>query len=190
MHNRRHFDERLASEWTRAVRNRAALSLILLDVDCFKRYNDRYGHQAGDECLRRVAATLTAGLKRPGDLVARYGGEEFVCLLPDTDLSGAVELAEKLRMQVFDQQIEHADSTVAPVITVSLGVCSKSKDALGTATQLLRDADAQLYEAKSAGRNRTRGTAMRALEPACGDASIATSMGAVAPVTGAQVSCT
>jgi diguanylate cyclase (GGDEF)-like protein len=172
VHNRRHFDERLASEWARAVRNRAALSLILLDVDHFKRYNDRYGHQAGDECLRRVADTLKAGLKRPGDLVARYGGEEFVCLLPGADFDGAMALANHLGKQVFDQQIEHADSSVAPVITVSLGVCSVSENVCGTAAMLLREADAQLYAAKSSGRNQTCGTRMPALETKRHDGAI------------------
>lgn len=155
VHNRRHFDERLAAEWGRAARNNTALSVVLLDVDFFKRYNDRYGHQAGDECLRKIAATLKEGLRRPTDLVARYGGEEFVCLLPDTDPRGAVQLAERLGQQVFARQIEHADSSVAPVVTVSLGVCCKSDGAVGSAAALLRGADAQLYIAKERGRNRT-----------------------------------
>jgi diguanylate cyclase (GGDEF)-like protein len=157
VHNRRSLDERLASEWGRALRNRTALSVILLDVDFFKRYNDRYGHQAGDECLRRVAATLKSGLKRPGDLLARYGGEEFACLLPDTGLAGALQVARQLGQQVFAQQIAHADSAAAPVLTVSLGVCSKGVDAAGSAAELLRQADAQLYAAKAAGRHRACG---------------------------------
>jgi diguanylate cyclase (GGDEF)-like protein len=157
VHNRRHFDECLATEWGRAVRNGTALSVLLLDVDFFKRYNDRYGHQTGDDCLRRIAATLKSGLKRPGDLVARYGGEEFVCLLPDTSLSGALDLARQLGRQVRALQIEHADSSVAPVVTVSLGVCCKREDAVGSAEALLREADAQLYIAKSRGRDQACG---------------------------------
>jgi len=158
VHNRRFFDERLAAEWGQAVRRRTALSVVLLDVDFFKRYNDRYGHLAGDDCLRRVAAALKAGLKRPGDLIARYGGEEFVCLLPDTDLAGATRLAEQLGQQVVAQQIEHADSSAAPVITVSLGVCSKGGETDGAAAALLlREADAQLYLAKSRGRRQVCG---------------------------------
>ena len=157
VHNRRHFDERLASDWSRAVRSGEPLSVILLDVDYFKLYNDRYGHQAGDDCLRRVAAVLKASVKRPGDLIARYGGEEFVCLLPDTDLAGAIAVAEHLGQQVFAQQIEHAASTVAPYITVSLGVCSRSNNATGTAQLLLQGADAQLYVAKSRGRHQACG---------------------------------
>ncbi len=163
VHNRRHFDERLAAEWGRAVRNGTPLSVVLLDVDFFKRYNDRYGHQAGDDCLRQIAAALKEGLRRPTDLVARYGGEEFVCLLPDTDLGGAILLAERLGQQVFARQIEHADSSVAPVVTVSLGVCGKHEEAAGTAEALLRGADAQLYVAKSRGRHQVAGAELDSL---------------------------
>jgi diguanylate cyclase (GGDEF)-like protein len=155
--NRRHFDEHLAAEWGRAVRAGTALSVVLIDVDFFKRYNDHYGHQAGDDCLRRVAAALKAGIKRPGDLLARYGGEEFVCLLPDTPLAGALELARQLGAAVHELQIEHADSTAAPVVTVSLGVCCKREDAVGTPEAFVREADAQLYLAKSEGRHRSCG---------------------------------
>jgi diguanylate cyclase (GGDEF)-like protein len=155
--NRRHFDEHLAAEWGRAVRAGTALSVVLIDVDFFKRYNDRYGHQAGDDCLRRVAATLKAGVKRPGDMVARYGGEEFACLLPDTPLAGALELARQLGQDVHGLAIEHGDSTVAPVVTVSLGVGCKREDAVGTPAALVREADAQLYIAKSEGRHRACG---------------------------------
>jgi diguanylate cyclase (GGDEF)-like protein len=164
VYNRRHFDERLAAEWGRAVRSGAALSVVLLDVDFFKRFNDRYGHQAGDDCLRRLAACLKASVRRPADLVARYGGEEFVCLLPDTDLPGAMVVAQQLGAAVQALKIEHADSAVAPVVTVSLGVCSKpgsaAGHAVGSADALLREADAQLYIAKSGGRNRASGAAM------------------------------
>ena len=157
VYNRRYFDEHLAAEWGRAVRAGTPLSVVLIDVDFFKRYNDRYGHQAGDDCLKRVAATLKAGLKRPGDMVARYGGEEFVCLLPDTPMAGALELARQLGVAVHGLQIEHADSAAAPVVTVSLGVCGKRDDAVGTPEALVREADAQLYIAKSQGRHRACG---------------------------------
>jgi len=157
VHNRRYFDERLAAEWGRAVRVGSPLSVVLLDVDCFKRYNDRHGHQAGDDALRRVAATLRTGLKRPGDLVARYGGEEFACLLPNTELPGALALAGRLGEQVHALQIDHGDSLAAPVVTVSVGVCSKPEGTAGTAAALVRAADAQLYLAKSHGRNRACG---------------------------------
>ena len=164
--NRRQFDESLTVEWGRATRQGTALSVVLLDVDFFKRYNDHYGHQAGDACLQRVAATLKGSLKRPGDLIARYGGEEFVCLLPDTDLSGALQLAEQLGQQVLAQQIEHAASDVAPVLTVSLGVCSKSAGPDGSPAEFLREADAQLYLAKAGGRNRACGVELRSLPTA------------------------
>lgn len=157
VHNRRHFDERLASEWGRAVRHGTALSVVLLDVDFFKRFNDHYGHLAGDDCLRRLAATLKACVKRPGDLVARYGGEEFVCLLPDTDLAGAMELAQQLGREVRALGLAHAASSAADVVTVSLGVCTKRGDTVGSAAALLREADAQLYIAKSRGRQQASG---------------------------------
>jgi diguanylate cyclase (GGDEF)-like protein len=157
VHNRRYFDEHLAAEWGRSVRAGTALSLVLIDVDFFKRYNDHYGHQAGDECLKRVAAALKTCIKRPGDLLARYGGEEFVCLLPDTPLAGALALAHQLGEAVHALQIEHADSTAAPVVTVSLGVCGKREDAVGTPEAFVREADAQLYIAKSEGRHRACG---------------------------------
>jgi diguanylate cyclase (GGDEF)-like protein len=162
VHNRRYFDERLRSEWGRAVRNSALLSVVLIDVDFFKRYNDRYGHQAGDDCLRHVAATLKSGLRRPGDLIARYGGEEFACLLPDTGLSGALQLAGQLGELVHARHIEHADSAVAPVVTVSQGVCCKTAEAAGSAEALLREADAQLYAAKAQGRHRACGSELAA----------------------------
>ena len=157
VHNRRYLDERVAVEWGRAQRLGCPLSAVLLDVDFFKRYNDRYGHPAGDDCLRRVAAALKSGLKRPGDLLARYGGEEFACLLPDTDLPGAIMVARHLGQLVQDLNIEHAESSVASIVTVSLGVATRPPDAVRDPAQLLREADAQLYLAKSGGRNRTCG---------------------------------
>ena len=158
VHNRRHFDERLAAEWGRAVRHGTPLSVLLLDVDFFKRYNDHYGHQAGDDCLRQLATTLKSCVKRPGDLVARYGGEEFVCLLPDTNLQGALELAQQLGDAVAALKLPHAVSDVAAVVTVSAGACTKRDKAVGSAAALLREADAQLYIAKSRGRNQASGT--------------------------------
>jgi diguanylate cyclase (GGDEF)-like protein len=163
VHNRRHFDERLASEWARAVRSGTELSVLLLDVDFFKRYNDHYGHQAGDDCLRRIAMALKAGVKRPGDLLARYGGEEFVCLLPETPLRGAVAFAQQLGERVDSQRIVHADSDVGPFVTVSLGVCTKGADTVGSAAALLREADAQLYTAKGRGRHQACAAELDAL---------------------------
>lgn len=158
--NRRYFDEGLASEWSRAMRDGTALSLVMIDVDLFKRYNDHYGHQAGDDCLRRVAQALRGCLKRPGDLVARYGGEEFVCLLPGTPLEGAMVLAGQLHQAVAGLGLPHAQSTVSDRLSISLGVCSKPAGSGGSAAAMLGEADAQLYRAKTEGRNRACGAVL------------------------------
>lgn len=155
--NRRYFDERLNIEWDRAARTGTTLSVALVDVDLFKRYNDHYGHQAGDDCLRRVAAAMKACVKRPADMVARYGGEEFVLLLPDTDAAGALHLANRLRQRVLDEKIDHAGSNVGFLLTVSVGVCTKTSGGDSSAADFLREADAQLYRAKSQGRNQVCG---------------------------------
>ena len=155
--NRRYFEERMVVEWARATRQRTPLSVLMIDVDYFKRYNDRYGHQAGDDCLRRVAAELKESLRRPSDLVARYGGEEFVCLLPETGLAGAMQLAEQIAASVREARIEHQRSQVSSVVTCSIGVCSKPADRVSSGPALLRTADAQLYMAKASGRNRVCG---------------------------------
>ena len=160
VHNRRHFDERLSLEWSRALRSGAPLGVVMLDVDFFKRYNDRYGHQAGDDALRQVASALQSALKRPADLVARYGGEEFVCLLPETDLEGAISLGQDLRERVLSLAIEHADSSAHSHLSISVGACTKPAGVTGTAEALLRQSDSQLYLAKSGGRNRVQGAAL------------------------------
>jgi diguanylate cyclase (GGDEF)-like protein len=152
--NRRRFDEALLSEWRRARRTRSALGLLLLDVDFFKLYNDHYGHAMGDECLRQVAGTIAMLARRPGDLCARYGGEEFAVILPQTDLSGVLQLGERLRASVTDLEIPHAGSSVNPLVTISLGAASMRPTGDLTPEDLLRQADKRLYEAKSAGRNR------------------------------------
>jgi diguanylate cyclase (GGDEF)-like protein len=158
--NRRGFDEQLSKEYQRKLRenynhNKAApISLILLDVDQFKCFNDHYGHLAGDHCLQHIARVLDQQLKRPGDYVARYGGEEFVVLLPDTSLEEATIIAERLRIAVENLKIPHSFSKVSSVVTVSLGVYS-FLPTLETSTDLLIDStDKALYEAKAAGRNR------------------------------------
>jgi len=156
--NRRHFDERLAVEWGRSQRTGGALSLVLLDVDFFKAYNDHYGHQAGDDCLKRIAALLKAELRRPTDLVARYGGEEFVCLLPDTGHDDAMVMAERMLNAVRSAEVAHLYSGVAPVVTISLGVATRhDHDPNNRAAQLLALADAQLYQAKRTGRAKVCG---------------------------------
>lgn len=155
--NRRYFDQQLATEMARALRAQKPLALIMLDVDFFKRFNDHYGHQAGDDCLRQVAQTLKASLRRPADLVARYGGEEFACVLPETEFEQAMTMARELEADVRQKAIAHSHSDVAPVITVSLGVAGFAASARGDATALLALADAQLYLAKASGRGCVRG---------------------------------
>ena len=157
VYNRRFFDERLALEFQRARRSGSSLAMIVADVDYFKRFNDHYGHLAGDEALRRVAATLKAQLKRPGDMVSRYGGEEFACILPETDLAGALGLAGEMEAAIRSAHIEHADSEVCAQLTVSLGVASFQPDANRLAEELILAADQQLYLAKSKGRGRACG---------------------------------
>lgn len=155
--NRRGFDQRLHAEVERAARNGQPLALVMADVDHFKRFNDRHGHQAGDDCLRRVGAALAAGLNRSADLLARYGGEEFAAILPETDLAGAREVAQRLEQQVRAEAITHGDSPVAPVVTASLGVAALRTGAGGTRAaidDLLARADRALYRAKHAGRGR------------------------------------
>jgi len=142
--NRRRFDEALDVEWRRGARSRAPLSLLMIDIDVFKPYNDAHGHQAGDDVLCRVAATLAESLQRAGDLVARYGGEEFAVLLPETDAEHARRVAEMLRERV---------AGTAPV-TISVGVSTITPDLGGAAFALVSNADRALYEAKRAGRNR------------------------------------
>lgn len=151
--NRRHFNVYLEQEWLRAMREQRPLSLILCDVDCFKLYNDTYGHQAGDLCLQQVVWALRQVVQRPADLVARYGGEEFAIILPNTELEGAKHVAVDVLKSVFDLQIPHLRSTVVPYVTVSLGICSIVPTLELSQESLLRMADKALYDAKAAGRN-------------------------------------
>jgi diguanylate cyclase (GGDEF)-like protein len=150
--NRRLFEQTAANEQERARRSGKPCSLIMSDVDFFKKYNDRYGHVAGDACLRQVALAIACGLRRPADLAARYGGEEFVIVLPETDLDGARAVAENIRASIAAQAIPHADSPFAHV-TLSLGVYTAAP-AEGDVALWIRAADAALYEAKETGRNR------------------------------------
>lgn len=152
--NRRRFDVALAQEWQRAQRRRQSLALIMLDVDHFKAYNDRYGHQAGDACLQQIAAVLRSCARRAGDLAARYGGEEFVVMLPDADVHMAAAVAQSIRESLLQAALPHASSPVAPVVTVSLGVAACVPPGEASSEPLLRQADTALYEAKSQGRNR------------------------------------
>lgn len=152
--NRRSFDDTLNAEWRRATRESRALSLLMLDVDYFKHYNDTYGHQGGDECLKRVAGAMREVTKRPSDAVARYGGEEFAVVLPATDLSGAYIVAERIRAAVEKLAMPHAKSQVADHVTVSIGVASVLVSLDGVQANLVGAADAALYRAKMEGRNR------------------------------------
>jgi len=152
--NRRNFDEELARIWRRAQRESAPVSLVLIDIDHFKKYNDHYGHLAGDDCLRRVAQALQQTVKRPFDLVARYGGEEFAVVLPDTGVRGSERLAEEMRKAVELLGIPHAGSSASSRVTISSGVAAMAPESGAPPEILIAAADACLYEAKLAGRNR------------------------------------
>ncbi|NCC94200.1 MAG: diguanylate cyclase, partial [Opitutae bacterium] len=156
--NRRHFDERSQLEWKRAIRSGLPLALVMMDIDHFKLYNDHYGHGAGDECLRRIAQLLFTYGTRPLDLVARYGGEEFVVLMPETAMDGALHLAEQMRLAVERLAIPHDFSSVAKVVTLSVGVAIHGRESTKTDLQHLQTcADQALYQAKHQGRNRVYG---------------------------------
>ncbi|WP_323055230.1 sensor domain-containing diguanylate cyclase [Pseudomonas mandelii] len=154
--NRRHMEKSLQLEWLRATRNTSPLSLIMLDIDFFKSYNDHYGHIAGDQCITTVGQTAARLIRRPSDLAVRYGGEEFALLLPDTDSTGAYIIAEKIRCGVMDLAIPHQENP-AGVVTVSLGVHTCIPDSVDYQL-LLAKADSALYSAKRTGRNRTAHT--------------------------------
>lgn len=152
--NRRRFDELFETEWLRARRASHPLTVVLLDIDHFKDFNDHYGHAFGDECLRRVAATLSEALQRPSDFIARYGGEEFVAVLPEADLAAAQLIAEKMRAAVEQLAIPHQHSAASPVVTVSLGAATTLPSESKQPDKLLESADKALYRAKAEGRNR------------------------------------
>ncbi len=160
--NRRRFDSALQLEWRRLVRLQRPISLLLLDVDCFKTYNDTLGHLEGDRCLQRIAALLAAGIHRAGDLVARYGGEEFGVLLTDTDEDAARGIAERLRAGLEDRAIPHPASTVGPFVTLSVGVATRLPARDGTHLDLVAAADDALYRAKRGGRNRVEAATVEA----------------------------
>lgn len=152
--NRRCFDERLPSEWHRLMQGKQQLSLIMLDVDYFKRYNDCYGHQAGDICLVKVASSAAQAVKRSSDLFARYGGEEFAAILPNTDADGAIAVAESIREAIRDLGIPHEQSNVSPIVTVSMGIATVIPTAETSPDELVALADRALYDAKRQGRDR------------------------------------
>ncbi|MFG6416632.1 diguanylate cyclase [Roseateles sp. DC23W] len=155
--NRGAFDERLQLEHARAARTGGELSLLLLDVDHFKRFNDHYGHPGGDACLREIASALAGQARRPADLASRIGGEEFALLLPDTDMAGALGAAERLIAAIASLALPHAASPTAARVTVSIGIAScvpPQQQAAGAERQLVERADQALYRAKAEGRNR------------------------------------
>lgn len=152
--NRRAFDDALINEWRRCGRAQVPVALIMVDIDNFKAFNDEYGHQAGDECLRQVSAAMQRAAARPQDMVARYGGEEFVVLLPHLDTHGAEGVARRLLEEVAQLGIAHARSPAAPQVTVSLGIASVTPNERRAPDLLVKAADALLYEAKATGRNR------------------------------------
>ncbi len=152
--NRRSFDCELAQEWRRLAREKLPLTLILCDVDFFKTYNDTYGHQAGDDCLRNVATAVSTAIKRPGDLVARYGGEEFAIILPNTPKAGALHVAIAIKTAIRSLGMAHCGSAISPYVTLSLGVASVIPHIDFPPMLLLAAADRALYKAKLEGRNR------------------------------------
>lgn len=152
--NRRHFDQQIDAEWRRARNGDGYLGLLMMDVDYFKNYNDSYGHLQGDECLRQVARAIDKAAPRSADFVARYGGEEFAVIMPDTDQNGLTELAERIRSSVEFLKVPHRASSVAPVVTVSIGAALARSVRHGDYNVLISRADEALYCAKGAGRNR------------------------------------
>jgi len=154
LYNRREFERIITKEWRHAIRELEPISLIMIDIDNFKPYNDNYGHLAGDNCLQEISRCMDGSLKRPRDFIARFGGEEFVVILPDTDGKGALHTAERIRKDVFDLQIPHKYSNVEEYITISLGIASTGEADLFLFEELLDKADQALYKAKETGKNK------------------------------------
>lgn len=152
--NRRCFDQQLQQEWRRLTREQQPLSLILFDVDYFKLYNDRYGHQQGDDCLIQIAQAAKQLIKRPADLLARYGGEEFAVILSSTDLAGAEQVARSIHAAVRSLDLPHESSPVTPTVTISLGIACIVPSTFGSLEELIQLADRALYTAKQQGRDR------------------------------------
>lgn len=155
IHNRRFFDDFLHNEWKRATRDKYAISLVMIDIDFFKPYNDIYGHQTGDDCLRGIAKAIKRSLHRPADIVARYGGEEFVVVLPETEKKGALKISEEIRNEIEMLKIKHIGNKVSSYVTASLGIETiLPNEELKDPKLLIQRADKALYEAKSQGKNR------------------------------------
>lgn len=152
--NRRYFDENYEKLYKEALREAGSLTVLMIDVDFFKNYNDHYGHGKGDECLIKIATALKNALKRPSDIVARYGGEEFVVILKDIDNEGAKSVAQSLLREVEELALKHAYSEASPSVTISIGMALKEATATLSREELLEQADNALYKAKAQGRNR------------------------------------
>ncbi|MEM9806288.1 MAG: PleD family two-component system response regulator [Cyanobacteria bacterium P01_D01_bin.56] len=152
--NRRFFDDKLDQEWKRLRREKSPLGLILLDIDCFKAYNDNYGHLGGDQCLRQVASAIKDAARRPADVVARYGGEEFAMILPNTDLDGVICVAETVQENLHLAAIPHATSLVGSTVSASIGLTAMIPNTSDSPQTLIDWADKALYDAKSSGRSR------------------------------------
>lgn len=185
--NRRFFDDIFKTEWRRAAREGKTLALLMIDVDHFKRYNDRHGHHAGDQCLQIIAQCIRASARRAADVVARHGGEEFAILLPDTSLEDAATLAERLRKNVEEQRIPHSDGGIPRIVTISIGVAACAPSTLGNLSpaedhavtypaMLLKAADRALYRAKRNGRNQIA-------KDMCGQNTVLLPVPQTAPVT-------
>ncbi len=151
--NRRYFEEFFAKEWKNAIRENDFLSLIMFDIDCFKAYNDTYGHLIGDDCLKKIAHALSNALKRPRDFLCRYGGEEFIAVLPNTDGKGAFEVANRFLKKTKKLKINHKTSPVSKNVTISIGVATIKPDRKTKSNFLITEVDKALYEAKQSGRN-------------------------------------
>ncbi len=151
--NRRNLDENLAREWRKSKRNNTPLSVLLMDIDHFKRYNDCYGHRAGDDCLKQIAHALVGACERGSDFVARYGGEEFAAVLPNTSVKEAISFANKLRNAVNELNIPHKASLNADHVTISIGIATTENGQVYAEQTLLEEADLGLYQAKDAGRD-------------------------------------
>jgi diguanylate cyclase (GGDEF)-like protein len=151
--NRRYFEEFFAREWENGIRVKGALSLIMFDIDCFKAYNDTYGHLNGDDCLKKIARTLNNALKRPRDFLCRYGGEEFIAVLPDTDKKGTLTVAKRFLKETTKLKIIHESSSVSKNVTISVGVATINPDNKTKPTSFISEVDKALYKAKQSGRN-------------------------------------
>jgi diguanylate cyclase (GGDEF)-like protein len=151
--NRRCFDQSLHREWQRSLREQEPLSLIMLDIDCFKSYNDLYGHPAGDHCLTTLAQKVKQALQRPTDLIARYGGEEFAIILPNTNTEGAIAVTKLMQQTIIDLSIPHENSNISNIVTISLGISTLVPSEMQEPCVLLDQTDQALYKAKQQGRN-------------------------------------